>query len=42
MIDNDADFVIIDKDVLTMEPQRIFETRVLSAYVHGQKVWEKL
>ncbi len=42
MIDNDADFVIIDKDVLTMEPKRIFETRVLSAYVHGQKVWEKL
>ena len=41
-VDKDADFVIIDNDVLTMEPQRIYTTRVLSTYVHGQKVWSSI
>lgn len=41
-IDKDADFVIISNDVLTMEPQRIHTTRVLSTYVHGQKVWSSI
>lgn len=41
-VDKDADFVIIDSDVLTMEPQRISTTRVLSTYVHGQKVWSSI
>ncbi len=41
-VDKHADFVIIDNDVLTMEPQRIYTTRVLSTYVHGQKVWSSI
>jgi hypothetical protein len=34
-----ADFVVIDRDVVTASPQHLAATRVLSTWVYGRRVW---
>lgn len=34
-----ADFIIADKDLLTVPATEILQTRVLATYIGGEKVW---
>ena len=36
-----ADFIILDKDLMSVAPDQILSTRVLATYVGGQKVFER-
>lgn len=36
-----ADFVILDKDLMTEAPEQLLQVRVLKTYVGGEKVYEK-
>jgi len=35
-----ADFILVDRDVSTVDPQALAATRVLETWVAGQKMWE--
>jgi hypothetical protein len=36
-----ADFILVDRDVSTVDPQALARTQVLETWVAGKKVWEK-
>lgn len=36
-----ADFIIIDKDILTVKEQEIPKTKVLATYINGEKVYQR-
>lgn len=36
-----ADFVVLDRDIMTVDPEEILETKVLMTIVGGRKVYEK-
>ena len=36
-----ADFVILDENIMTIQEQKIPETKVISTYLNGEKVFEK-
>ncbi|HEY1008205.1 MAG TPA: amidohydrolase family protein, partial [Sphingobacteriaceae bacterium] len=36
-----ADFVILDRDIMTAEGPELLKTRVIKTYVNGEKVYEK-
>ena len=35
----DADFVLLDSDVLTIPKEDIYKTQVTATYICGEKVW---
>jgi len=35
----DADFIVLDADVFTIDPERIAQIRVLQTWVRGQRLW---
>jgi len=35
----DADFVLLDSDVLTIPKKDIYKTQVTATYICGEKVW---
>lgn len=35
----DADFVLLDSDVLTIPKEDIYKTQVIATYICGEKVW---
>lgn len=37
----DADFVLLDTDVLTIPKEEIYKTQVTATYIGGEKVWSK-
>ncbi|MGN0346037.1 MAG: amidohydrolase [Lachnospiraceae bacterium] len=37
----DADFVVLDRDVLSMNPKNIYQTRVVTTYIAGNCVWQR-
>ena len=36
-----ADFILVDRDVSTADPQALARTQVLETWVAGKKVWER-
>ena len=36
-----ADFVILDQDIMKVDPSALFNTKVLKTYLNGEKVFEK-
>jgi predicted amidohydrolase YtcJ len=36
-----ADFVILDQDIMKVDPSLLFNTRVLKTFLNGEKVFEK-
>ena len=37
-----ADFIIVDRDVSSVDPQSLGRTQVLETWVAGKKVWERV
>ena len=37
-----ADFIILDKDLMTLDAKDVLQTSVLSTYIGGEKVYEKI
>jgi predicted amidohydrolase YtcJ len=36
-----ADFIILDKDLMTMNQKEVLQTKVLATYINGEKVFSK-
>jgi predicted amidohydrolase YtcJ len=36
-----ADFIILDKDIMTIDAKEILNTSVLATYINGEKVYQK-
>jgi predicted amidohydrolase YtcJ len=36
-----ADFIILDKDILTTNEKEVLQIKVLQTYVNGEKVFER-
>jgi predicted amidohydrolase YtcJ len=36
-----ADFIILDKDIMTIDAKEILNTSVLATYINGEKVYLK-
>lgn len=39
-VGKDADFVLLDQDILKIEKDLLYKTRILKTYIKGKKVWE--
>jgi predicted amidohydrolase YtcJ len=37
-----ADFIVVDRDPMRVNPQELAATQVLETWVAGKKVWERL
>ena len=37
----DADFVVLDRDVLSIDPENIYQTEVVATYIAGDCVWQQ-